>query len=92
MKTMFIIIGIVGLVIAILRKTKVYNETKILHQVQKNLNNPSILQGLVLNNIKSQAAHLVMRGKISEDFYKKIFYTGTETAPWWEVNIKNIKG
>jgi len=92
MKTIIIILVILSILFKILKSTKAYNEAKILADLRKNIDDKSLLQGLVMNNVRSRAAELLMNGKIHEEFYTKMFCGGDMMTPWWEVNRKNIMG
>jgi hypothetical protein len=92
MKTILIIIAIVFVLFKMLKSTKAYHEAILLADLRKNINNKSLLQGLTMNSIQSRAADELMNGKISEEFYFKMFCGGNAKTPWWEVNRKNIEG
>ena len=51
-------------------------EKKIIRKIRKEMNGNHIFKFMGLNSIKSEAATLLMNGKISEEFYIKVFYTG----------------
>lgn len=91
MKTVFIIITVLFILVKILKNTKAYHEAVLLTELRKHINDKSFLQGQVMNSIQSRAANEFLMGKISEEFYKKMFCGGDAKNPWWEVNRKNIE-
>lgn len=44
-----------------------------------------------LNNVKSEVAHLYLKSKISDSFFKTYFFNKNESSSvkWWELN-KNL--
>lgn len=60
-------------------------EKKLVKEIRNAMNDTSTLRFLVLNTIRSEAAALVMRNKISFDFYKKVFISDTNEH-WSEAN------
>ena len=92
MKTILIITVVLFALFKILKSTKAYHEAVLLADLRKNINNKSLLQGLTMNSIQSRAAIELMEGKISAEFYKKMFCGGDAKTPWWEANRKNIEG
>lgn len=92
MKTVLIIIAVLFVLVKMLKNTKAYHEAALLAELKKHINDKSLLQGLVMNNIQSRATKELLMGKISEEFYKKMFFGGDAKIPWWEANRKNIEG
>lgn len=92
MKTILIIIAVLYVLFKMLKNTKAYQEAVLLIELRQNINNKSLLQGLTMNGIRSRAAIKLMDGKISHEFYRKMFSGGDAQNPWWEVNRKNIEG
>lgn len=92
MKIILIITIVLFVLFKILKSTKIYHEAVLLADLRKNINNKSLLQGLTMNSIQSRAATELINGKISAEFYKKMFCGGDAKTPWWEVNRKNIEG
>lgn len=92
MKTVLIIIVALFVLVEMLKSTKAYHEAVLLVELRKHINSKSLLQGLVMNSIQSRAVNELLAGKISEEFYKKMFCGGDAQTPWWEVNRKNIEG
>ena len=92
MKTVLIIIVVLFVLAKMLKSTKAYHEAVLLAELRKHINDKSLLQGLVMNSIQSRAANELLMGKISEEFYKKMFCGGDAKTPWWEVNRKKIEG
>jgi hypothetical protein len=92
MKTVLIIIVVLWVLLTLFKNTKIYHEAVLLADLRKNIDNKSLLRGMIMNNIKSRAANELLNEKISEAFYKKMFYGGDAQTPWWEVNRENIKG
>lgn len=62
-----------------------------IHKVYQGMQNDTLFKGLMLNSIRSAATHDAIMGKISFDFYEKIFCGGNMSTPWWEINKENIK-
>jgi hypothetical protein len=92
MKTVLIIVVVLFVLAKMLKSTKTYHEAVLLAELRKHINDKSLLQGLVMNSIQSRAANELLAGKISEEFYKKVFCGGDAQTPWWEANRKNIEG
>lgn len=92
MKTILIIAAVLFVLFKALKNTKAYHEAVLLTDLRKHINDHSLLQGLTMNNIQSRAAIELMDGKISAEFYHKMFCGGDAKTPWWEVNRKNIEG
>lgn len=69
---------------------KIWNEALLLTEVRQNIDDTSLVKGLIMNSIRSRAAEMLLQGKIREQFYKVIFGGGDEVTPWWEVNRENI--
>ena len=92
MKIILVIIVVLFVLVKMFKNTKAYHEAVLLTDLRKNINNKSLLQGLTMNTIRSRAADELMNGKISEEFYFKMFGGGDAETPWWEVNRKNIEG
>ena len=92
MKTVLIIIVVLFVLAQMLKSTKAYHEAVLLAELRKHINDKSLLQGLVMNSIQGRAANELLMGKISEEFYKKMFCGGDAKTPWWEVNRKKIEG
>lgn len=65
---------------------KVGREMKIIREIREDIDSESLLQGLILNDIRSKAATMVLEGKLDEDFYKKVFCGATAGNPYWKVN------
>lgn len=91
MKIALIIIVVLYVLFKMLKSTKAYQEAVLLIELRKHINDKSLLQGLTMNGIRSRAATKLMDGKISEEFYFKMFSGGDAQNPWWEVNRKNIE-
>ena len=91
---MKIIIAIILVYIGLVAFTssKSFNEAALLSELRKNIDNDSLLKGLIMNGIKSRAANMLLEGKINEEFYVKYFHGGNATYPWWEANRTTIKG
>ena len=89
MKIALIIFAILFVLFKVISSTKAYHEAALLAEVRKEMKNKSILQGLAMNGIKRHAAMELLNGKISEEFYKKIFFT-RNGGSYWEINEKNI--
>ena len=76
-----------------LKMFKKFTEKRILKKIRKiDSENSSCLKYLTLNGIKSDAAILLMRGRISEEFYRKVFIGGKLQKHWSEVNHDFIYG
>lgn len=60
-------------------------EKRLIKEIRKAMNDTSALRFFVLNTIRSEAASLVMKNKISFDFYKKVFISETNEH-WSEAN------
>lgn len=92
MKIILIIIAVLYVSIKAFKRTKAYHEALLLTELRKYINDTSLLQGLMMNNIQSRATREYLNGNISEEFFKKTFCGGDAKTPWWEVNRKNIEG
>ena len=92
MKVVLIIIAVLFVLFKALKSTKAYHEAVLLADLRKNINDKSLVKGLTMNNIRSRASIELMNGKISEEFYRKMFVGGNIQTPYWEVNRKNIEG
>ena len=64
---------------------KSIREKKIINEIRKEMDSTSLLRFLILNTIRSEAANLVFKGKLSMDFFKKVFISETN-AHWSEAN------
>ena len=71
---------------------KKFREMKILAKVRANAKRDDLLKGLALNEIRSEAANLLLQNKISENFYFAIFTNEKINMyhPYWEVNYETI--
>lgn len=94
---MKIIIAILILTVYVAMKKIVnsttWQEAKLLTEIQKNLNTSNIfLKALTLNSIKSNAAELLIQGKITEKFYESVFIVPVDHAgeSYWECNLDAI--
>ena len=92
MKIILIAVVILFVLVKIFKSTKTYHEMALLAVLRKHIDDNDLMQGLVMNNIRRQAAIELLNGKISKDFYKRMFSGGDANTPWWEVNRENIKG
>ena len=92
MKAILITIAVLYVLFKMLKNTKAYQEAALLIELRQNINDKSLLQGLTMNGIQSRATDKLMNGKISYEFYRKMFCGGDAQNPWWEVNRKNIEG
>lgn len=92
MKTALIIIVVLVILSKIFKNTKTYNEAKIIAELKQYIDSESLLKGLAMNSVREKATHLLISGKISEEFYQRTFCGGDAENAWWEVNRKNIKG
>lgn len=63
-------------------------EAAIIDKIREELNSTSILAGLSLNTIRTTACNLMINGKISEEFYLKVFSLNIKKYPgkaYWEI-------
>ena len=88
MKTIIAILIICVIVEKIVNST-IWQEAKILAEIQKNMNTSNIyLKALALNSIKGNAAELLIKGKITEKFYKSVFLVPAnhKGESYWDYN------
>lgn len=67
---------------------KVAQEVIIINRIREELNSTSLLAELRLNGIRSEACNLMMKGKLSEEFYCNVFSLNIKDYPgkaYWEI-------
>jgi len=86
---------VIMIIANIISKTQWFNEMQLALELQKNIDREDIFKGLTMNTIREKAAHLVFAGRISFEFYEKMFLGNYSNEgphlPWWEYHKDNIK-